>query len=127
MKDLIKLRAGRCGYNARWLDDDFTPDNPFRFVEENVRANLMDTGLFRIVGADRLERSLGGDLADVVELIDSGACDELLDFLLYAERRHENRSGVLNAIVERSEVIGHEKGEEDDRPTVSSANVRTAR
>lgn len=127
MNDLIKLRAGSGGYGARWLDGDFTPKDPFRFVEESTRENLMDTGQFRVVEGDRLSASLDGDVGNVVELIDSGECDEILDFLLYAERQNENRTAVLNAIVERSELMRHEEEDDDGRPTVSATEVRTAR
>jgi hypothetical protein len=127
MNDLIKLRGSRGGYNPRWLDGKFIPSDPFRFVEESARENLMDTGHFRVVEGDRLSASLDGDIGNVVELIESGECDGILDFLLYAERRHENRSPVLSAIVERSEVLRYDEDDEDGSPTVSAAEVRTAR
>lgn len=127
MNDLIKLRSGAGGFMARWLSGDFTPSDPFRFVEENTRENLMDTGKFRVIEGDHLSASLEGDVENVVELIDSGECDEILDFLLYAERRNENRTKVLNAIVERSELMRYEEEDDDGRPTVSATEIRTAR
>lgn len=127
MKDLIKLRDGRGGYAAQWLDDQYNPRAPFRFVEDDRRSTLMETGHFRFVEGDRLSASLDGETEDVVELIDSGECDDILDYLLYAERHHAGRSRVMTAIVARSDVLGDDEDDPSDGPSVAATDIATAR
>lgn len=87
----------------------------------------MDSGHFRLVEADRLKAMVDGIVADVVGVIDSGECAHILDCLLYAERQHEGRVAVLNAIVGGSEAIGNAPDEDDPASGVRVADVTTTR
>jgi hypothetical protein len=116
MKDLFKLRDDG---PPVWKNSEglrFALDRPgdewqrYRFVDDHAEC-LAETGHFERVSGDRLEDLLGGTAEEAADAVAAGQADDILDAVLVAERAHDSRVTVLQAVMERSDQLATENAQ----------------
>ena len=101
------------------------PRAPEFISQGDTDADLSSAGhLTLVVDGETLGEVLDGTAEEAAAAIDSGACDAYLDALLFAEREHENRTTVVNAIAARSDYLANREDQED-ADTIDTSDIVT--
>ena len=125
--DLFKLVPGPAHFSTRTGLAFSTPRTrhghpQYQFHSDPEKVEYLENkDCIEKVDGDRLEDVLGGSADEAAEKITAGEVDEILDFVLFAERETENRAGVIQAVQSRNSELASQ-----DDITISTTDIVTA-
>ena len=133
MQDLFKLRDGSA---PRFLLRDgpelsqsthADESSQYTFVDDETSTYLSRQDyferLFKRIPGDRLEEIIGGTADEAIEAIEAGRADDFLDCLLFAEREHDDRVSVVDAIAHRSDTLATQEAQEESTSRLEPSDV----
>jgi len=140
MDHLFKLREGTMPvYSLRDAPTFAQPDSPqehpqYHFVSEdatiegrdgeiNVVDHLKKQGDLQHIHPSRLEDLLDGPADQAIDAINAGEADDLLDCVLFAEREHDDRATVVQAIAERNDELETQEAQQENLGALAPADV----